>query len=368
MYLSFLMCSLGVALTTLFPFEPSLPPHSELAHSVFSSIWAAEKTVIAALLERLPFIIIGALAVNLPAFRRTTLAKFMLVGFSLIVLLESAQLFASGRHARWIDLFIACGFFWGGLRLGFVLRARLRLEHYKAASVFVLALISASIGILVWRGEMLKSLSVWDCDYEISIGNEHGLERQWLGKIRSVELSNRETQNALISMGDNGKSLQIDAGMRFVPSSLPPEFCETIKTKRRVEVTIDLKRSGEVLSGPARILTWSKSIYDQNLMIGEAYERFHLRVRTGSQHLSSVTEIRSKKPIPATEFTHLNASLDNGRLLMTANGRVLAEGSTTNVKFNNGFSLPRRIVLLMLILIAAPLLYDLRPADPGKRR
>ena len=368
MHLSFLMCSLGVVLTTLFPFEPSLPTQSELARSLFLSIWESERTALAALLERLPFIIIGALVVNLSVFQRATFTRFMLVGFGLIFLLESMQLFASGRHARWIDLLIACGLFWGGLRLGYALKTTLQTKHQKATSIFFLALISASIGVLIWRGETLKSLSVWNCDYEISIGNERGLERQWLGEINSVELSNQEAQYALISMGTGGEALKVSHGMRVVPASPPPEFCEIVKEKRRVEIAIDLKRSGESLSGPARILTWSKSIYDQNLMIGEAYERIHLRVRTGSKQLPSVTEIHSKKLLAGPEFTRLNASLDNGHLLMMANGQVIAQGSTTNVKFNNGFSLPRSVVLLMLALIATLLLYDLRPVGPSTRR
>lgn len=269
--------------------------------------------------------------------------------FTLILLVEASQLFSAGRHARWSDFVIAASLAAIGFALGRAVRRRESpVLSISIKSLGALTLIVAS-GFLIWSSESTRQLSAWNCDYEVSFGNEIGLDRPWIGELADVKLTTGKHNLNLLPSGNTSSPIRFTGSTRIVSRPLPDQFCETIKDARQFSISLRLRDSGKDLAGPARIMTWSTSIYDQNVMIGEQHGQLNFRVSSGTHDNRVVTEIKGPLPSPAGEPSNVHASYENGKMRLEINDVQVATGSVAAIRLNNGLSVP----LLPSIIVAA---------------
>lgn len=357
-YLAFGVCILGISLTALHPFRFELP-HAALPLDLFGTAsYSYEGPIILQVLERLPFALAGFLlsAVLVPDIKARSRSLF--IGFIMIAGIEIAQVFVAGRHARWSDFLFACCLFGIGVLSGTTARTRISETTFRAINILLRAGSAIAILVLVWWGQTAQKLTAWNCEYKLGLGNEIGMQRQWIGALHRVRISNERSTIEIFPFNTQTDPLWIEPLSRLVPTQISESFCDQAKSDKKISVRAEIEPSGKSLNGPARILTWSSSIYDQNIMIGEQDHRIHFRVKSGSSAFPAVTEISAPLPEDAAEKLDIEATVDGGKMSLTIANYSAATGHTTRVSLNNGLTLSRYPIMAVLIAMIVLLSVD----------
>jgi hypothetical protein len=355
-YLCLGACILGLLLAALHPFQFSLPEANSIFRVFESSGFSYEGPIGLQVIERLPFAIAGLLLTVLLTTDRRKLSRAYLTGVVIIAMIEITQIFVEGRHARWSDLLIASCLLGMGFLVGIVARARISRRSFTAIKLCLIGVLGTMIIALFWWGHAAQQLTVWNCDYELGLGNEIGMQRQWVGTLHEVEISNERSALSILPSDSNSAPLRFDSPSRISANQVPKKFCEQTKSDKEFSVRATIEPSGLSLSGPARILTWSSSIYSQNFLIGEADHRVYFRVKSGPSAFPAVTEISAPLHKGALKELDIEATFEAGEMTLVIEDDVAATGHTTRIILNNGLTLPRypiiSILFAMMILLS----------------
>ena len=342
----------AVAWLSLEPFEWSRPGWERLKSAVSPRTLLLDPPILKTLFERLPFAAIGAFCIPLmPAwsFRR----RIMSAAFVAAIIaggIEFLQLFASGRHARWSDLLTALIFGAAGAALTAILARRMKPSHYRASAVASIVIAALAISWVVMDSNQRRSLSAWDCSAPINIANEADGLRPWLGTIHAARIATDGNALDLLEAADLKPPVVITPPDSLSAKAEGLSLCEAIKTNHAFELEVTLTRDGRTQTGPARIISWSNDIYDQNILLREQDGRFVLRLAQGRQRLARHALDLSLKAASTEGQRTVRAGFDRGRVwLADDTGRATAYRLDRNVYVSPGRRIPQLIVVLGLI-------------------
>lgn len=351
-------CVVIVVALSYWPFDVESPSKSKALDALTSSAIAIETPILETFAERVPFFVFCALltgAIKKPSRFRLQMV-FWVVGT--VVFIEAVQVFFVGRHARWSDVFLASIACVLGLALGPKMRALATLRNRIGAALLSAALLVLGALIVQTQNRELATLDAWDCDFEVGIGNEVELTRPWSGTLWSADVLTPFNQASLFPTDRENAPLYVSTAKRYVADKVPPKVCEEIKSARAFSINASIESSGELHTGPARIISWSKSIYVQNFMLGEETGHIHFRVMTGQGSSTRMTEVAG--PIPddtGAPFT-AKGQYSNGRITLSINGEIVDQASVSDIRLNGGFSMPASYLVSFMILLALFLLWD----------
>jgi len=344
---------IGVVVISLWPFAFEWPSRSKIHAAVFSSILIPETSYAETLIERTPFFLIAAILAGRWVPISVRIWKVLAILVIALGALEMLQLFSSGRHPRWHDLIMGTVFTAGGLWVGRFIRRRRSETVSGGLKLFAtLSLATLTAGLYIW-GLNLGSLSNWDCDYEIGLGDEVGMNRSWLGELQVATLQTRASSVDLIKEANQASPLIFDHPNRVIVGGNSSEMCDQIKAENGFVVNVVARFTHDDLTGPARILTWSESIYSQNLMLGQIGSNVHFRVATGGPYNSRATQIYTRLPDAADEPADIIAEYRRGMITLSINGEVKAATDVTTIRLNNGLTVQRTFGVLICLLATA---------------
>ena len=312
--------------------------------------------------------------------------RFVLVATIFCTCLEFSQLFLSGRHATFTDLFSNTA----GVLLGAkssiwwhraktirpTLQEHTRQYRFHAqAGVFILAsTIWLAVGFLpLWSGLRMG----WNKDFHLLIGNELDRSRPWLGEIRYVRIYGRaltveqvsrihktlETKNErqehsklellveydftqgnsnvvfpVGSLKSYDLSIQVPAGAGDIsngggiflkePSVLETrgaaaELTEAITSSGAFSVEAWIRPIDDRQEGPARIVTLSESIWSSNFMLGQEATGLIFRVRNGINGGNGFRFALHGKNTVQDGLQHVVAVYDHGVSSIFLDGRLI---------------------------------------------
>jgi hypothetical protein len=351
-------CALTISVLSYWPFEIQLPSRQDIMDAVRTSPFSSEVSLIESLIERIPFFIFCAVLTGGIQKRPALRLKIVIWTLVVVLLLEAAQLFFVGRHARWSDITLGSLVCLSGLALGPKLKGLARLRNRVLATSLSGAALSAAAFVLANQGADLRTLSAWDCNFEVGIGNEAEMTRPWSGTLWSAEVSTPNNEVSLFPTALESAPLKVIPGKRYKANEISQAICEEIKAKQEFSIQASIASSGEQKTGPARIVSWSKSIYVQNFMLGEADHNIHFRIFTGPNSAMRMTEVTAPIPVEAGVPFSATGTYSNGRLTLSLNGVVVDQASVSDVRLNGGFDMPRGYLVSFMIALALFLFWD----------
>lgn len=352
------ICVVIVVALSYWPFEIELPSRAKIIEALSSSALSFETPIIVTVVERIPFFVFFALLIG--SINKLAKLKIQLVFWAVgtVVFIEAAQLFFIDRHARWSDIVLAIIACLSGLALGPKMRRLATQRNRVAAASLSAALLILGALVVQAQSRELATLDAWDCGFEVGIGNEVELTRPWSGTLWSADVFTPFNQVSLFPTDLEDAPLKASTKKRYKANALPLEICEDIKSARAFSIQASIESSGEPQTGPARIISWSKSIYVQNFMLGEETGHIHFRVITGQGSSIRMTEIQA--PIPADTGAPFTArgQYSNGRITLSINGEIADHANVSDIRLNGGFSIARSYLACFMILLALFLIWD----------
>ncbi|MGB3533056.1 MAG: VanZ family protein [Microcoleaceae cyanobacterium] len=239
---------------------------------------------------------------NYSKWRSLFIITIISLGLSLTV--ESLQLFLPGRTSTPIDLLTntLSGLF-GGLiyqNIGNLLIGRIEyffIQIRQIISIQTLTLFFLTYFILIcWLSIPLQNinqlwgLNNWNTEFPLILGNELTGDRPWEGKInqfcfiKKIALNQDIKQIILSEKPCNYFSVNQTMISDKVVSDLSPILINSL-TQRLLKTSeftlaIQLATADTDQTGPARILSISKDLFQRNLTIGQWRSHLSIRLRT----------------------------------------------------------------------------------------
>ncbi len=295
---------------------------------------------------------------------RAALATVIGCGF-LSALVETLQVFLPGRDPAISDIIAnTLGALAGfalqrriGNRLGCVLAWVIQTKRgiiSRRALFLGLLLYALTIAGVLWHSARLLRISGWDETFWLVVGNEHTGDRPWQGKVTELSIVSRLISEesvqklfegatitdvmpsqlaseynvhnwtdelghlpALILRGSGGTtdsaSSTLFSASAWRESDTPAQNLAIAANKSSAfTVVLAVATSDTRQTGLCRIVSFSKSIHDRNLMLGQDGENLFVRIRT------PLTEGGSRP-----EFVVPRVFSDNKlhRIVLTSDGR-----------------------------------------------
>ena len=306
------------------------------------------------------------------------LAGPMLLGGLIVAALEAAQAGFVGRHPRLFDLTVGLVAVCTGVvlapRVAPALARRAARADSRAVRIRLLIAAEALLVAAIIQAHRGVGLSGWDPRYPLLIGNEETLDRPWRGQIALACFYNRPLSASQIEKlsrlrFSQPRRLELAAAplaaydfrhmrdRRVRPLMFPgpalilripdepgwertgfglrcPGHGVTRNKGRATALIVPLIARGGLSvetfirpadlnqSGPARIVSLSRSPSLRNFTIGQQHDRIAVRIRTPRTGVNGAA-IRcwSKPVLRAGEPTHIVATFGNGTLRIFIDGR-----------------------------------------------
>ncbi|NQY13336.1 MAG: VanZ family protein [Henriciella sp.] len=346
------VCFCAIIISSVWPFAFSIPTSAHFAAAVSSPWFELQAPALRTLLERTPFFLIGALVAGRIGVSTRSLQRPAALVLGFAVSIELVQLFLADRHARWNDLFLAVGFSTLGLFLGAIYRqvaAPRLIRMIKLASISVLLSVAA---FLFAQSHDAKSLKSWDCDFALHLGNEASRDRAWQGGILSFSMMSGGNEISIVPSSGIESPLEIQRGDLRMFAGDVASFCEAAKATQSFEATAQIRFNGEQMQGPARILSWSRNIYQQNFLLGEADQSVVFRVMSGAGGEHVTTSLNAPLPQNRTGALEVGVAYDQGHMRIHFDGIEAAHTNVFGVRVGNGLIVSRALCILLLLGLA----------------
>lgn len=274
------------------------------------------------------------------ALRRSRFSICLAVSLVLCLGVETVQMFYPDRFTAGSDVVAnvagaALGYagarWFGGDSAGgldpFDLSAR--------AGVFAVALFSVFMIVLAIPGRP-SDFSTWDRECQLIVGDELTRDRPWQGSIDSVMIFDSclgsDTIERVAQQGDAGLisifSIRVSAALdsiRGLPLLEEPEkdaFFETLSSRRTLTILVWFKTETIAQGGPARIVGFSKSPWDQNFSLGQEGRELIFRLRTPTTTRGGYNpQNKSRNLLEAGKPTFVAATYDGRNTRVYVNGR-----------------------------------------------
>ena len=367
---------------TLAPFDLSLSSH-ELS-SRLADVWGLGdlRDPLKSLAHLISFLMLGILVaiVYRQDPRPTSFSRLLIAGLIGCIVLEGAQFFQFGRHARAIDIGLNIVGFGVGLWIAeysrTVRRWRLRLQAFGKRRPYFEMFVLAGTAVLWWYLGLqpaMGSLKMdWDKTFPLVFGNEVGGARPWLGELRYAAIYNRALVSGEImqlsktvgsanpSRTRLGEGLligydfrQASAGRILAQGSISsPELALNVPARaeasreglRLLQPTISktsvaagkltnnivsagafsvelwIKPDYLVQAGPARIISLSTSVGSRNFTLGQSGTGLVFRVRNRVNGVNGATHELEAPDVIETAVGHYVAVYDYGLSTVYKNG------------------------------------------------
>ncbi|MFL6514782.1 MAG: LamG-like jellyroll fold domain-containing protein [Chthoniobacterales bacterium] len=415
----FVLAAVWIVAFTLAPFELSFKPNE---------LWARlEQTVrIEGGLEPLKIaghllsfclfgIIVGA--VFCTRGRWTTLLLPCALG---CILLEAAQLFQAERHARLIDLsmnFLALGtgiWFGARTRVGRLCTRYLRADHRPLAQL-VVVLGACALWLTIGLRPAFGGLQLnWDRTFPLTVGNEIGGARPWLGNIPFVGIYGQALSRADVEgphtnmVGPNGfssgRSNDVLAAYDFRRNSTPEvspaghshggvldllvppnsswstdlglspspfgvvrsrgaanEIADRISAVGAFSVEFWCKPDNLKQVGPARLVSNSGGPAARNFTLGQAGADLVFRVRNHLNGPNGTEHALTASNIFTTTMQHVVATYDHGVSMIYCDGQFRSAVDLREPVFYSGLDTETvgtgALLFLVIVTIALPAVF-----------
>lgn len=346
------VCFCVIVISSVWPFAFSVPTAARMGEAFSSPLFELQAPALRTILERTPFFLIGALVAGIGGGSTRSLQRSGALVLGFAVSIELIQLFLVDRHARWNDLFLALGFSALGLVLGATYRkiAAPRLVFVtKMASVAGLLSVAA---LLLVQAHTAKSLKSWECGFGLHLGNEVSKDRAWQGEIISFSVTSPGNEISIVPSSGIASPLAIQRGDLRTFAGDNASFCEAVKAAQFFEATAQIRFSGEQMQGPARILSWSKNIYQQNFLLGEAEQSVVFRVMSGAATGQVTTSLSAPLPQNHVGALTIAVTYDHGRMSIRFDGIEAARTNVFGVRVGNGLIVSRVLCVTLLLGLA----------------
>ncbi len=300
----------------------------------------------------------------------------------LALMVETVQLFMSGRHAQVFDAFAHLSGALAGILVGRRLQPHLssptrwpRWERFVHIGVFSVATMAWILA--VWLPILgTYSLGTWDRSFPLMIANEDGGGRAWLGEIRYVALYDRalgppEARWCFTTIGDSdpardrepigllaGYDFTLPKGRSISPEPASPAVLDvndsnqiyqgrgsglvlarptSISTNGPVpDLTDRLSQHGAFAveawgrpkdltqSGPARIVSLSSGPWRRNFTLAQERRNLVFRVRNGISGPNGTKFELEARAVLTEGLHHIVASYDHGVSALFLDGRAIS--------------------------------------------
>lgn len=125
------------------------------------------------------------------------------------------------------------------------------------------------------------TLTSWDAEYPLQLGNELTGDRPWVGRIASATLAPRASsvKDGVVSAGP----LDIKAGDRVqLPADAARNFASLARASDEFAVMARFTPADVERTGPARIVSFSHDTEHRNFDLGQEREHLAFRIRTSN--------------------------------------------------------------------------------------
>ncbi len=298
-----------ILVMTLFPYDFFfLEMGDELTFSKLYEWLNKSSDISDIILNLLLFIPLGfSLANILKCFNYSkwrSLFVITIISFGLSLTVEILQLFLPGRTSTPIDLFtntlsgLFGGFLFQSISELFLSKIEDLLTKIKQViSIQILTLffliyfiLSCGLSMPLQNTDKLWSLNNWDSDFPLVLGNELTGDRPWKGKIEQFcfinkDISNQDIKQILASenicnyFSVNQTIISNEAVSDSSPILITSLTQRLLKTSE-FTLAIQLATANTNQTGPARILSISKDLFQRNLTLGQWRSHLSIRLRT----------------------------------------------------------------------------------------
>jgi len=345
------------------------------------------------------------------------------------ILLEAAQLFQAERHARVIDLgmnFVSLGSgIWFSARTGIGQRCTryLRTNHRPYAQLAVVLGACALWLIIGFRPAFGGLRLNWDRSFPLTIGNEIGAARPWLGNIQFVgiygrALSRAEVERLHMSMimpngsgsGRGNDALVAYDFRRDLTPELPPEgqlpggdldllvppnsswsadlglspsTFPVIRTRGSASQITDrifaagaftveccCKPDNLKQVGPARLVSISNGPAARNFTLGQAGSDLVFRVRNHANSPNGNVHELTARVVLNTDMQDLIATYDHGVSTIYRDGKFCSAIDLREPVFYSGLDTGRlgrgALLALVILTISLPAVFVFRQFFGGQ--
>jgi hypothetical protein len=281
------------------------------------------------------------------ALSRYGVFKCGLAGAALSIAVEAAQLFFPDRFTAVTDVMSnALGAVIGcivvkaiGHRGRWVLNL---LELRRSVGVFILFVCFLFIGVVSWP-RMPSDFRNWDTACRLSLGDEITADRLWAGEIFEVwilpvhldasvvkQLSSKSDDRVLLTQtldnqavflrrfSDDFESVR---GKSLLTPQESKQFFSSFSGSNELSILVWFRTDSDTQGGPARIVSYSTSIWKQNFALGQEGRNIVFRVLTPTSAPGGFTPQLETRPVLNSGRAAFIAATYDGR-----NSKVYLDG------------------------------------------
>ena len=224
------------------------------------------------------------------ALSRRPLWRVALIAGGLSLLIETTQLWQVGRFASPVDLVVNLG----GAVVAAALCRRwcsanastiLTIPRSRSIAALAVGLLAIGVGLgTSGRLSAASSLSTWDANYPLLLGNERTPDRPWRGEISELEISvpgASEVPGPHAFSYRSAGAISLDGGAALaLPTDVAKRFGEAAVAAQSFTVRLSIATPDTTQAGPARIISFSADTLHRNFDVGQTGPRLVFRVRT----------------------------------------------------------------------------------------